>query len=378
MDKNEYKDVIIDLTGGMDSRIVYGCALQNKNSKNKVYINSYAVSGSNDLDIAVQINSIYGLKWDTTNVERFALDEKYSDAMQRSFYMGIYYSHNIININNKVNDYTTKMIGACGEILLRPYIVRKYFNTHLNDVKSATEFLDFIFRDYSSEIIADYKAAKNFVNLHLKEFKNYINCSYFEIIDRIYLEHRHGYHFDQGIISKHGILSIMPLQSKKLFELHHKVYNKHKSIKLQLDVTSLLDPYLASIRYDDPKDNKDRNYLKDVLYYDKEYYRNIEINELNDEDNEMKKYNEAIDEKHKNTKYIKNSMCLSSNIDFNHKILCDLRYICKNDKINCDNVGIALYYYIKNNINKDSSKKRLRFLYNKINSLKDQMIIFKK
>ena len=373
LDNEKFKNIITDLTGGLDSRIVYGNVLQNQKNKNKISINSYAVAGSKDLDIAIKINSIYNLKWDTTNVEKSTLNYAYSDKMQRSFYMGIYYSHNPVTVNNKAES-TVKMIGACGEILLRPYIVRKYFNTQLGNIKSKEEFLDYILRDYGAEIITDYNAAKQFINLHLKEFENYKNCSNFEKIDRIYLEHRHGYHFDQGIMSKHGIFCLMPLQSKKLFELHHKIYDKHRSIKLELDFTNILDPYLSSIEYDDDRDNYDKEYIKDLLYYDKDYYRNINLDRFTGDTEE---YDKSIIEKRKNTKSVKVSYDIGKPIDFSYKILCDLRYICNNNKTLRERVGIALYYYINNEKNR-KNKNSIRYLYNKIESLSDQMKIFKK
>lgn len=366
-DKN-IDNVIVDLSGGLDSRIVYGAALQNDNFNKKLYINSYAVRGSKDLDIAVKINNIYNCKWDTTSVEKSNLDVFYSDKMQRSFYMGIYYSHNSITTNNKALSNTVRLSGACGEILLRPYIVRKYFNTMIENIDMPREFLERILMDYSADIITDYNAAKKFVDLHISEFENYNGCSLFEIIDRIYLEHRHGYHFDQGIMSKHGISCVMPLQSKNLFKLHHAVYNYHRGIKLQLDLTNIIDPYLSSVEYDYDKDNKEKEILKDELYYSKSYHKNIN---LSVSDVDFESYNNSINEKRKNSKYIKTE---NTNLDFYFKLLCDLQYICKHNDTIKNEVGMALYYYI-NNHKSDSFRGPIRYLYNKISSLKDQMNI---
>ena len=368
LQSEKYKNIIADLTGGLDSRIVYGSILQNDKHLDKVSIHSHDVINSNDLDIAIKINNLYNLKWDVSGVVKRNLTPEYSDKMQRSFYLGTYYSHNPIIISSSAKN-TIKLIGACGEILLRPYISRKYFNTQLKYITDANKFLSYVLKDFSPGIITDYKASVNFINLHIQEFKNYPFCSNLERLDRIYLEHRHGYHFDQGLMNSHGILSMMPLQSKTLFALHHKIYNRYNNIKLQLDMTNILDPYLSAFEYDDDKDNRDKKFLKDLLLYEKEWHRNISFDTLACD---RSRYESSIIEKKKNQKYTNFSNNSINVIDYRYKTLAGLKYLCNNNSTIRNYVGIALWHYISNHKN----DKKLRFLYNKIESLKDQMKLF--
>lgn len=125
------KNFVVDLSGGMDSRIVYAAALQSEYNRGQIFIHSHDVRGSKDLDIAVMINGLYNLSWDTLQEERRKFENQYNDMMQRSFYMGTYYSHNLIGAST-TNDATVRLVGACGEILLRPYTVRKFLGTEVS------------------------------------------------------------------------------------------------------------------------------------------------------------------------------------------------------------------------------------------------------
>lgn len=378
LNDKRFKNVIVDLTGGLDSRVVYGAVLNNKNVIDKVFVHSHDVPGSDDLKVAVAINNIYGLKWDTSKSERKILDINYCDREERSLLMGLNYTYGqIIYDSRDLNDYGNKTIivsGACGEIVLRPHEPRKFYDTILVRLKDEKSFIDYTLRRYSNEIIVDYnKALESYVELFTEEFKNYYDCSLCEKLDRIYLEHKHGIHFDQIFQSRFGNIAIMPLQSKTLFKLHHNCYDKYHNIKLQLDITNAIDPYLSSIRYEDEENNIDRKKLKDKLYFEKEYERNINILPENDD---MSEYKNALNEKSKNIIVTKDSEYSEQSIDIIETILCNIKYLCKNNNELKERIGVALYHYVIIHRDDVKYKRSLRNLYNKLNSIKDQMKVF--
>lgn len=294
------KNIVIDLTGGLDSRVVYGAALQSEMGREQLSIRTMDIAGNRDCEIANNINSIYQIPWETTKEERKKLNTKYNDMVQRSFYMGLYYSHNLIGTSVR-NQSDIRLSGACGEILLRPYASRKYIDTELADVADTEKYLDYILRDWSDYIIVDHTASVEFVHYMLEEFENYADCSLMERLDRVYLEHRHGYHFETTLMWQLGVRILMPLQSKTLFKLHHNIYDVQCSIKLQLDMLNLIEPYLAAFPYDSENDNVDRNKLRDVLLYEKDYYRYLKLDQLNGNRDE---YDMGLQEKARNTTHI--------------------------------------------------------------------------
>ena len=77
-------------------------------------------------------------------------------------------------------------------------------------------------------------------------------------------------------------------------------------------------------------------------------------------------------EKKKNSIVKREEIDRSDRIDFYQKMLCDFRYICKHNVVLKENIGVAIWYYITTN----SYNKNLRYLYNKIVSIKDQISLF--
>lgn len=370
MKKTEDKNIIIDLSGGMDSRIVYSAALQSGIERSRALIYSKDVRGSNDLDVAVMINNLYHLPWVTLSEERKAFDGYYNEMVQRSFYMGIYYSYNLIGGISLNND-SLRMVGACGEILLRPYTVRKFLHTEAAQITDKRSFLDYILQNYAEHIIVDYKASVEFVHYMFEEFERYGNCGLMETMDRVYLEHRHGYHFDGGISYACGIYTLMPLQSKTLFRLHHRIFDQHRSIKLQLDVQNCIEPYLGAVIYDSEEDNADREKLKDILYCKKDYYRYLKIDELN---HDRQEYEMSVKEKQRNI--IREKSDTDGQQSDSYQDMLEAWYmICNYSQLIKEKVGVAVWHYIRSH-GGETDRKQLRYLYNKIMSLKDQIDIF--
>lgn len=366
----ENKNFIIDLSGGMDARIVYSAALQSEMNRSRAFIHSRDVEGSNDLDVAVMINNLYHLPWDKLSETRKAFDRHDSDMMQRSIFMGLYYAHNLVG-GTCVNNTSLRMTGACGEILLRPYTVRKFLHTKAADLTDKREFLDYVLKRDSDEIIVDYEASIEFVNYMCEEFENYGKCGLMETMDRVYLEHRHGYHFEGVLDYVCGIHSLKPLQSKTLFKLHHLVFDLHRSIKLQLDVQNYIEPYVGAVIYDSEADNADKTELKDTLYFKKEYYRHIKLNDLN---NDRDEYGISTREKQRNITR-ESSSVENKQVDFYQEMLNAWYLICSYSPLIKMRIGVAIWHYIRCH-NNEADRKQLRYLYNKIMSLKDQIDIF--
>lgn len=374
-DKN-YERIVMDLTGGLDSRMVYAISTNfDPQIRKKIYINSRAIPGSNDLEIANELNSIYCFPFINKGLTMEKLNPYAMDNLMRSFEMGIYFSFNPIQYRNQSRN-EISFRGACGEILARPYICRNFYGLPDECIKEDKKFLEYMIHKYSPFIIVDFsKGLKSFTYFMLKEFEDIPVDHPFEKIDRHYLMFRHAYHFDAGLMYHINQAVWYPLQSKILFRLHHMTHNVFKSIKLQLDMLHNLNPIMTTIRFDDERDNSDFENLKEDLCYNDVRFKDIHLNLKNDltsweKANESRKKSTKVvvsQEKHKVYQDSDRQDLLFDSLLYNFQRLIYSNPILKED------IGLALYYFIKNNKGKSS---KIRYLYNKITSLTDQMSIF--
>lgn len=378
LEDERFDQVVIDLTGGLDSRMVYSAATCLPSSREKIVINSYHVPGSRDLDVATRINGMYGYPYDTLPRKQRFEPIVLMDQMMRSFYLGTYFSHNLVSMYSVDQDYM-RLNGACGEILARPYYCRKYFGTMLENEVELNGFAEYIGTDYSPNLcIGDENAFEYFTPYLADELSKIPVDNLFEAFDRQYLMFRHGYHFDCGIKYTMRTPEWMPLQSKTMFKLHHMVSQRFKSIKLQLDILYLLNPMVAAVDFDSDKDNEAVEELRSSLMIEDERFRNIRIDGRTD----MERWKQA-DEQRKMSRVIVKRVPEPKASSKKEKELSEIMYDSLIYNFRClmnevpqlsDRIGVALYYFI---INNNNDKKRMRFLYNKVTSLLDQIRIFK-
>lgn len=369
---NRFKNTVVDLSGGLDSRMMYGLITNLPINKNCVFINSKDIQGSDDLPIATKINSIYKYPYNNLEEKLEYLKLKDADALNRSYYMGTYFSKSLINNVLKDNN-VQQLLGACGEIIARPYISRKYIGTNLEKCKNVEKFVSLLYEDYSPFIkVCSFSTSKNFKKYLSDELLEQPGSTNFESLDRLYLSYRHGYHFD-SILTIMGRIHQMPLQSQKMLEIHHMAFVAHSSIRLQLDMIYLINPILLMIEFDSAKDNFDFLNIKDKL-----------INEDNRFDKAYLPIYSEID-KWKKAEFIRNNRKkilvkpdvsqAEQNAIIYQKLLKNFRELIYLYPILGDCIGLSLYYCIKNLSEND---RKTQYWYNKVTSLLDQSLIFKK
>lgn len=365
--RKDFKNIIVDLTGGLDSRIIYALIKYIDNSREKVRIYSHKVEGSRDLELAVKINNLCGYKFDDLARYIENKDAYEMDKAHRSFYMGTYFSHGLMLQEEKCAD-TIQLIGSCGEILLRPYLIRSFIGTNLEDIEKSEEFFKEYFRDLSPYCICDFKYAMGSCIRIMSEELDRQQMGNFEGYDRMYLQFRHGYHFDAGLRNEFCLPNFGPLQSKKLLRLHHLTYNEFRSLKLQYDLTRNIDPILAQIPYDYDIDNKDYDRIKDMLLPISENMTNVD---LRDDTSEWDEANRKKCEK--TTKILSHQNGKSMNIaELKEKLQNALKRLCKIENgYFGERIGVALFWFVMNH----DDVRSIRYLYNKVVSVLDQFNI---
>lgn len=360
-----FRNVIVDLSGGLDSRIVYSALTNMEHNKN---VKIFAKDQGGDLPIALQINNIYGYEYDDVPNDIKILSLKDADMIERSFFIGQYYSHNLLNAYTYSK--AIRCVGAMGEAIYRT-VYSRLINSSNSGLK---EYIDDAFLWLNSNSIVSYeKVFEKFHKYFYEELSEIGGYSSSEKIDRFYLELRHGYHFSIMHPLKSCNRTWYPLQSKKIFLLQHLLYDSLSNIELQIDIINKLNPLLIWIPFENKQDNDAFNSIKDTIET-KEVFKNINIANEKDRSN----YSKAYVDKNKNKKIIGGNQFNQEYLDIDMKVytacLYNLKKLFKYIPYIKHEIGIDLYTYI---VKYKSNKSKIRFIYNKITSLIDQIEIFK-
>lgn len=353
-----------DLTGGLDSRCVFAALTLIPDSKEKVKLNSKDVAGSNDLKIAVTLNNLYGYEYNDYEQTIELIPIAKADQYNRSFYLGTYFSKNIVNTKNKSTD-RIEINGAFGEAIIRPYTSRKLLEYPVFNCTDTAEFAGYVYDFYSSCYVLSSDITRDcFVNYLSEELNNFPGSTILEKYEYLYLTYRHGYHFG-SISDRFGITHIMPLQIPEYCEAFHYSYNVHRSIRMQLELIETWNPDLYSVPFDDDSDNIDADRLLKT---------DCRCNKLPISD-DISQWEKAEKVRKANLKYISddndNSEPVIHHIETglirNFHILMNL---CPELR---DTLGIELYHKF---LNPEKNTREFTYWYNKITSLMDQVLIF--
>lgn len=364
IDDEHFTEISCDLTGGLDSRLVFAALTSITNSKNKIKINTHAVPNSQDLEIAVTLNDLYEYPFNDYSESIEYLPLFTADQMNRSFYIGTYFSKNLVSVKRN-NKQRLELIGACGEILFRPYVARRIFLDNISNCTDEKVFSSRLFDKYSDLFVLDGKSIKETFVKYLSEELNQIpGQNLFERLDRHYLAYRHAYHFDT-ILDRMGYNHIMPLQSIESLKLHHYSFDAHRSIRLQLEMIEELNPLLLNVAFDNETDNSDAKELLKNKYeckqislkHDLDTWKNAEKIRLSHRNIISNNKNLENDDKDSIKKGLLNHF---------HKLM----NLCPELK---ESIGEALFYRFSI---LDENNAEITYWYNKITSLMDQILIF--
>ena len=281
---DNYDEFVVELTGGLDSRIVYG-ALTNFDLTNKqVYINTIKGKDNEaDIEIATQINNIYNFPWDNRhNIVRKKSYKSVQNDINSHFILGGYFfpldyypsSYNIMLENLENEKKVLNFHGFFGEICCRPYFTRemlkKYEGIETFDIE---EFMPVCIN--RKDILSE-KSYSLLCSVMKEELEKIPGKSFVERYEMYYLFYRNRFHCSKvreyEISSSWGVL-----QSKNLFKLCRKIYYDKKDIKVQLDVINQINPLLGCVPYEAEKDNLAKQKLKEELYYSDRIYQNANL-----------------------------------------------------------------------------------------------------
>ena len=261
-----FSHVLVDLTGGMDSRAVFGALNNIKGAHEKTRINSCETASlPDDQKIAVTINNAFGYKYDDiteeftqcTNAE--LLNEYYSHLS------GIYYAYdpkNILCQTVSLKD-TINVTGFFGEICLRPYYSRSYLES-LSGLGLA-EFVDKLVDQHSLSTFGGKEALVQFKSVMFDALSALPGETALEKYDLHYLYFRNGLHCSDIYRLNKKTPRVGILQSKHLIDIKLNTYSRINAVKLENDFIACLNPLLACFPYDTEKDNADKQATQSEL-----------------------------------------------------------------------------------------------------------------
>ncbi|MBD5489480.1 MAG: hypothetical protein HDR13_11925 [Lachnospiraceae bacterium] len=254
--------VRMDLTGGMDSRLLYGAATRLPQSlTKKLYIRTEK-NREKDFEIANTINTIYGFQYDDLPVSMFAEGITAENRLPQSPLsadMGGYYSGWIPRVVQRI-DHALHLTGGAGEIVGRPFM--KYWFPDASTV-------DDLCNAYSGRIgdIVIYPEGYEYFAESLKCVMEYLpGRTMGEKFDNHNLYFRNGHHFRLSYYTDTTCVGWTPLQSKSCFKAKIMAWNHAVDMKPQHDFLNLMNPLLSQLPYAGEKQNNEKWELVERLY----------------------------------------------------------------------------------------------------------------
>lgn len=367
-----FEKITLDLTGGLDSRLIYSTLTNLFFDRERVKINTFPMEGSRDMELSTRINSLYHYSYNDFPQTYEPLSVSEGDIRYRNTCLGTYYSHNPLTIM-PMDRNQCGITGACGEVVARPYVGRKYLNTYLERQTDCLQFAQSLYEDYAPNFVIGADVLRPL-------FVRYFGCELSELpgekpiqmLESLYYTFRHAYHFD---VIEHVACEtkLKPLQSVKMMRLLKMSYLAHQSIRLQLDMLYQLNPAVAAIPFDSEADNTDREKLRPELVMDSPCWRDMEL--LPEYEAEQAAWNEAEVRRKARITYL--SSHPSQDIPTQQLLYLGLLKNFRTVMNACpelrDKIGVPLYAHFQTI---QSQYRQISYWYNKVTSLMDQLAVF--
>lgn len=367
LESKHFDRVVVDLTSGLDSRIMYAALTNIDENLNKVEIST----GGSEEKFAIPINNLYKFPYTTMSPK-----SKYSFSCNevleylRSYYIGL--EEVLINIYPEKKNYkkVINLAGGCGEVF------RPYFSKHIPE-KERKYLVDMgvksLVERTKGKFLTNYETtSKSLYSVLLKEFNQIPGDNWGEVVDNFYIYYRNSYMFNNEYMSTMNILRWHPLQSKTMFRLRQN----NKNLNLSFDLLNELNPLITNIPYNHNEYNiYIKEYREKILPVDP-FVKNLQI-PLNFDASEFQKSLKEKNEKEK-------SVCKQ-----NRKKTIYLKDILQMMKINVKQMIKFLHivlgednskFFGINGIEKYIEEKKdnmlaMRYIWSTLSSVVDQIVI---
>lgn len=367
---DKFKNIMVDVTGGTDSRIVFSAVTNVNDKEHKIIIHTADDKRTNDLSVAVPLNNLYGFPYDTIPemIEVNGWEEGHE--ILRSLNIGTYY-YIARYIGRRDAENTVRFMGGGGEAIARPYYSKYLLHDEMGDMTDSKEFVTEFIRRRAEKALLGKNELEKCVSVYGEEIDNTIGEGVLEKFENTYMMLRSGAHLNHRGNQTEGFIEFFPIYSKTLFYLKMKTFYLFRSTKLAFDLIQYLNPILSIVPYEKKENNEEYNRIKDTLLNQEPRLKNIKLTlDKNDE-----KWKKASEEKEKVTKYKGNKKINCSQETRYEELMDAFQYVMQNATPSFkEAVGAPLYHWLK--INKDNNTN-VTVLHNKMYSLLDQMNLMK-
>lgn len=352
-----FNDIVIDLTGGLDSRVVFGIAntrLKEDLENKKIYLQ---VGGkledldkqNTDISIACTINSEYNYNYKKTISKNCIIPDK--DFISYALLYGSWEYVKSRKHEPLSNEYGLNLSGGNGEDFLRPYYSRFFLDKNID----YEIFMRKVLKSLSERTFLKYKKVFN------DEIKSLPGRDIAEQFENHYLFYANNYHFYRTNKYLGSYLTIKTIHSKSL--LKYKVLTwKHHCVPAEENFRILekIDKKLLFTPCNKPMDEKERQkYIKKKYGIFKNLYYEYDAEKVKQEKEKYIQFRNNAPMQPNNCNEIK-----TSNLLYDDKFKCVLNQLmhCSNGMFK-DEFGIELYRTLKTNLLNNKEKE---FLYYKM------------
>lgn len=250
----KFNEIIVDLSGGFDSRVVFACADSlPKAMRNKIRVYSRPSHNGDDFSIASFIRSIFGYpRFSYINVDISPIITDTLNFSQISRNLGCFGGHLEAENSNYYNCSRIELMGGIGDAILG---FKRISGTDVYNTLSESEIFDRIGRTFfwrgAYQLDEIYDKKIEFLKSMLNDFN--VDCT-FKKMHILYTISRNRFHFGSSRHVFNNNPFALPLQSKFLLKAKWMYFNRFHNNeipdeKVSIDTISEINPLLSTIPF---------------------------------------------------------------------------------------------------------------------------------
>ncbi|MCK0753255.1 hypothetical protein [Chromohalobacter japonicus] len=277
-----FKHVLVDATGGMDSRVTVAAASRFKEYKEKLVVNACnTLTIPDDITIGCAMAAVIGVGHDDLDETSIIFKKNKRKYSLLSKCLGTYFRTNIISSSDSCNfrPDTINITGAHGGACLRLHYSRPYFDDAKYQSRSVGELVEVLGND-SAVQLAYYESVYKEVFSHAVD--ELPGRTALEKYDLHYLFYRNGLHFSDTHRPNNGTPRVGTLQSPSLLKLGLMVrFNEGDSI-IHNELIAYYNPCLLTLPYESKRSQRELfSCLKKLKYLPSNTF-DVSLNVAND------------------------------------------------------------------------------------------------
>ena len=269
IDYGKFDDIVLDLSGGKDSRVNFAAATNIPESRKYIKLNTNK-NEPEDMEIAIGINNAFGYDYCTKEDTMYINSPLDYLKKKRSYFCGYHYLWYL----KTHHSYNMKKIHISGESF-EAIAFRYYSDTaqelNLNNPTNLELCEAYALLLSKQSIINFTDVADSFIQLLCQQMDQVPGASSMEALDNIHLFYRGMTHAGNLDRFYYESAYCNTLQAPSLLKIKRMWINNFVENKIIWDITEVLNPILASMPYNADKNNVSRNNAENIMQIEDRY-----------------------------------------------------------------------------------------------------------